>query len=648
MTTRTTVLLVDGDPELRGQLTAFLEDEGDRFECLEAESVRGALDRYGCDAVDCIVSAYELPDESGLSLVRAVRDRDQYVPFVMFAEDGSEAVASEAIRAGVTDYVTRNRLDSFEHLRGRIEDALEQYRTERSLRETRGRLERLHRSAVSIASATDADLAIERALTAASQILDFDVCGIYTVEDGVFVPVTDQSYVPDNPLPSIDEGVLGKTYREGVSYLVDDTATDSSASPDRESFRSAVSIPIDGFGVFQAISERPAAFSEADRELAELLVTHLAQTLDRLESDRHLRQTNEQLQAILDNTTANIYIKGLDGEYELVNDRFSKALGRPKTEILGKTDEELQPSEHAERLRENDRLAIERREPVEVEEDAEFCGESRVYYSVKVPLYDDSAEPVGVCGISTDITELKEREDELERQKARLDEFARLVSHDLKSPLAVAQGYLGLVEEDVEHENIDEVKRAHERIEDIIDGLLHLARQGRQIGDRDPVRLDVLARTAWTTVDTRYATLETESAAVIDADVDRLQQAFENLFRNSIEHGRAAEQVPVGEDGSADASRPLTVRVGVLRESSAPAQQTTHDDEAAVRGFYVEDDGTGFDDATQENAFELGVTSSNTGTGFGLAIVQKIVEAHGWSISSTEGSTGGARFEVEF
>jgi len=120
-------------------------------------------------------------------------------------------------------------------------------------------------------------------------------------------------------------------------------------------------------------------------------------------------------------------------------------------------------------------------------------------------------------------------------------------------------------------------------------------------------------------VATAGATLTTDGERAIQADKSRLQQLLENLMRNAVEHG--------GDD--------VTVRVGRAGEAS----------------FYVEDDGTGIPAASRDDIFEPGQTADPGGTGFGLAIVKRIAEAHGWRVRITDGPDGGARFEfgdVEF
>jgi signal transduction histidine kinase len=109
----------------------------------------------------------------------------------------------------------------------------------------------------------------------------------------------------------------------------------------------------------------------------------------------------------------------------------------------------------------------------------------------------------------------------------------------------------------------------------------------------------------------------------IQADTVRLFQALENLLRNALDHN----------------DTPLTVRVGTLDGSGELAR----DDPA---GFFVEDDGRGIPGDEHDDVFDHGYTTSRNGNGYGLSVVRHIVEAHGWEIRATDGSDGGARFEI--
>ena len=210
-----------------------------------------------------------------------------------------------------------------------------------------------------------------------------------------------------------------------------------------------------------------------------------------------------------------------------------------------------------------------------------------------------------------DITDRKWREQELERQNDRLEAFASVVSHDLRNPLSVAEGHLELAREECPSEHLERVRGAHDRMNVLIDDLLALAREGEAATDREAIALPSAVERCWANVETAGATLTVDVNRTVHADVSRLQQAFENLVRNAVEHG--AETVTVGE---------------------------------LADGFYVADDGPGIPARDRDSIFGVGFSTVEDGTGFGLSIVREIVEAHGWEIGVTEGAAGGARFEI--
>jgi signal transduction histidine kinase len=211
---------------------------------------------------------------------------------------------------------------------------------------------------------------------------------------------------------------------------------------------------------------------------------------------------------------------------------------------------------------------------------------------------------------------LREREQELSRQNKRLEEFTSVVSHDLRSPLNQATMSLDLITSDIEDDRLETAKRANERAIEMVDDLLALARQGKAVEETERQQVETTVQHAWQSTPTPEATLETDgSLGRVAADHSRLRQVFENLFRNAIEHGGDA----------------VRVRVGAL------------DDDG---GLYIADDGPGVPEKMREDIFEHGYTTDGAGTGFGLAIVQRVIEAHGWAICVRESVDGGARFEI--
>ncbi len=334
----------------------------------------------------------------------------------------------------------------------------------------------------------------ERTIRASQNVLEFDLSVIDVEEDGYLRKAAISADIPteETTTMSVEEGVAGMTYRSGESMLIEDVAEVEEANP-QGPFRSAISIPIGDHGVFQAVAEEPGAFDDNDLELAELLVSHATNALDRLEGERQLRRQNE-----------------------------------------------------------------------------------------------------------------------------RLERFAGIVSHDLRGPLNVARGRMELLGDEFPDEHVSPVVNALDRMEAIVENTLTLARQGRVVDEPEPIALPTLVERCWRGVVETDATLQVPDGGEIRGDPHRVRTVFENLFRNAVEHA--------GEDA--------TVRVGILED-----------------GFAVEDDGSGIPEDQRQRVFEVGHTSGDGGTGFGLAIVAEIAEAHGWEVSVTEGRWGGARFEfrgVEF
>ncbi|GCF14350.1 hypothetical protein Harman_22850 [Haloarcula mannanilytica] len=365
----------------------------------------------------------------------------------------------------------------------------------------------------------------------------------------------------------------------------------------------------------------------------------------RKEHEETLARTNRQLQTILETTTALVFVKDSDGHYRRANERFREVFADDETDVVGKTDVELFPEEIAEQIRADDRTILETEESIEREEEVPTTDGLRTFLTLKNPIYDDEGNVTGICGVATDITERAEYKADIERQKERLDEFASIVSHDLRNPLDVAMGQVRLAKADPSEEHLSVIERSLDRMQELIDDLLTLARQGERVTEIRPVAIENAIEQAWRSVQTGETTLETDVSGSIMADPTRLQQLFENLIRNAVEHGSSAtasepqaEDVLSADSGQTQSGRPQAT----TSDTDLMVTVRTLDDGS---GFYFADDGTGIPEDERESVFRSGYSTSDTGTGFGLAIVREIAEAHGWTVTTTESEGGGARFE---
>jgi len=271
--------------ELRDQ-SPVIVDVNEAFESTfgyEAETVRG----------DCLADAIA-PDDRG-TVVETVRHVTRGKP----VECEVERVNADGERR---DFIVRGVPLHDESRAGYVvyTDITEQRRIRRRLEGTKAKTEELHRAVADMrACETETEL-WERAVQAAQDILEFDYAAVVVEEDGMLAPVATTDGFPEDgyrPL-SVDEGLAGKTYREEQSFRVDDLTADSDAAPVDESYRSALSVPIPGVGLFQAVSRSHAAFDRTDENLAALLGQHIESEADRVRRERELQEERESLELL--------------------------------------------------------------------------------------------------------------------------------------------------------------------------------------------------------------------------------------------------------------------------------------------------------------------------------------------------------------
>ncbi|MFW5900655.1 MAG: ATP-binding protein, partial [Halodesulfurarchaeum sp.] len=423
---------------------------------------------------------------------------------------------------------------------------------------------------------------------------------------------------------SIDDetNIASRVYRTGEPSVHRDLQSGDRTHPPTD-FRSVLTVPIGSHGVFQAVDREPGAFDETDRDLADLLVSHVRNALDRLENIEALEaqaaslsRERNRLEAIFEavpEPVAHVRYENRTPIVVAVNSAFEETFGPGSEAVAGESLNDLiVPADRVETARELDRAA-ETADVVEREVER-ITMDGPKTFRLRSSVLDTGAEPETLA-IYVDLTEQKTRERELERENDRLEQFASIVSHDLRSPLTVASGRLELVKEATESEHVTAIERAIDRMDAIIDDVLTLTRKGQTVDpdETESVELAELAQAAWLAIDSPAAALQVETDESVPADRSRLRRVFENLFWNAVDHAGPSVTVTVGDiDG----------------------------------GFYIADDGPGIAASERDQVFESGYTTTRDGTGLGLDIVSDIVEAHGWTVDLAASEDGGARFEI--
>lgn len=742
------VLHVEDDPTFADLTATFLRREDDRFSVKTAADASEGFDRLADEGFDCIVSDYDMPGKNGIEFLKGVREIHPDLPFILFTGKGSEEVASDAISAGATDYMQKGGADQYALLANRIQNIVEQYRN----KQRRERLERIR------ATVNDINQMLVRA--SSRQEIETQVCDILAEVEpdrfAAFMKVdsetkriepqtwsgTDKAFLINFEM-SVAEGSPGRQTPGGRAFhereiaVAQNIQTDPTFEHWRElavehGFYALAVVPLayesEFYGLLAVFAGRPHAFDEIEQEvLAELGgdITHALAALDTREDlrsekerfrllaesardaivtinsdsivtfansavedlfgytpdalvgesltmlmpkryrDRHLdaitrfletqerkldwanielpglqkngqeidlsitfakfeqdgeqyfegiirditerkdrEQELEQYETITETIRDGICVLNRDSQFVLVNVAFVELTNYSRDELLGAHASLVRPEELDETFDEIQDALNTGSNIESIEMEIERADGSRRVIDARYAPYTFNGD-AGRVGVWRDITDQKHQND-------RLEEFAKVVSHDLRNPLNVAEGRLELAQEECESEHLDSAANAVARSEALVENLLTLAREGTQVGDTELVDLGEMAESCWQTVPTAEATLVTDTDRTLQAGPSGLQQLLENLFRNAVKHGNGI----------------ITITVGDL-----------------VNGFYVADDGTGIPEDKRDEVFNAGYTTTNKGSGFGLSIVKQVVEAHGWDIRVTDSEDGGVRFE---
>ena len=598
------VLIVSADG---GKLATLIRELDDRIADLDVSVAAGTDAGEVDESTECLVFDSGSADSAPGRLLGEVRSAYPTLPFVLLVPPEGAASIEEVLVADRTT-VLRRRGDATDAamLANRVQTLVESDRRERKLERERERFDTLFEVLtqpvveVEFRDGVPIVLRVNRAFEE-----------VFGYEEATMVGRSLDEFVV--PPERQEEAVsINSRVQDGEMFAVE--VTRQTADGEREFLL------------------QNAVYPDSDVEFA--MYTDIT---ERKERERELQRQNDRLQALFRNArSAVVEYVYYDDEaiVERVNSRFESVFGYEGETLVGEPlDRFIVPSDERGSISDIDER-VKRGEHLDEEVRRETVDGVQTFILRNTPI--DTGDRVRGYASYVDITQRKERERELERTKRRLEDsnealrrknerleqFASVVSHDLRNPLTVARLQAEFAEESGGDEHFERLHTSHERMDAMIEDLLLLARAETSVDTDGTVALASRAKRAWEGVRTPGSKLELDlsGASEIRGDPELLGHVFENLFRNAVDHN----------------DRPVTVRVGVLAENG---ERT---------GFYVEDDGCGIDPDSAGQATDYGYSTAESGTGFGLSIVAEFVDRHGWELTIGDSTDGGARFEIRW
>lgn len=694
------ILHIEDDPSFADLVSTFLEREHDAFTVRTEIDPRDALAILEAEprSVDCIVSDYDMPGLDGLTVLERVRETHPELPFILFTGKGSEEIASEAITAGVTDYLQKaGGTEQYSVLANRIHNAVGGYRAERYM--NRG-LEAIETAQDGI-SILNEDGYIEYANTACAEMLGYTRTELIGLHWETFYHDDDVDAVYDVLLPEARDGRW-----HGTTTFVRKNGSELD-------IEHTLSYTEDGSLICTLSPQATVDASESKLSAKE-------QAMDEAPIGILLTDPHQE-----------------DNPIIYANDEFTDLTGYGKREIIGRNCRFLQGEATEDEPVQNLRTAIDSRESATVElrnyrkDGTEFWNRVRV-----APLFDDDGELDLFVGFQDDVTDRKQYEQQLQSHSARLEALFEhspdmFAVHDIDGAIrdvnqrlcdelgytesellgrkvwdidptadpARASSFWDTLPPNTPHRFEGELERKDGSTFPIeihiirlnLDGEDRFVAMDRDISDQKQrereliqqnERLDrftsVVSHDLRNPLQVAEGRLEllredcdSDHVDDIDHALDRMDALIEDLLTlaQTGEEAMTLEPIQLSDlvetswetlsatdailrsetDRTVEADRDqlrqlLTNLLRNAVEHGGPAVTVTVGDTA--NGFYVADDGDGLPEAAGEDVFDAGYTTADNGTGFGLSIVKEVASRHGWTVTTSNSACGGARFEI--
>ncbi|MFB6086611.1 MAG: PAS domain S-box protein [Halodesulfurarchaeum sp.] len=562
------------------------------------EVVRGtepetAVEALSEQAIDCVVATHRLDAGGGIELLSRVREEWPSLPYFLVVSAGSEAIAAEATREGVTEYVPADSIEP-ESLADRVDRAVSRARADRNL--TAERQAFVQGPAVIFRWGTDPDWPIEFV----SENVE-DVLG-YSPEE----LESERNYA--ELVHQADLAHLRTEARKYTNGNLDRLGHDPYRVETRE-------------GEYRWVLEHTRTISDPVTG-DEQLFGYVIDIMKRREKELEL----QQFRKAVEQTAHAVYITDPDGRIEYVNPAFEAVTGYDEAAVLGETPRVLQSGTYGEEFYEAFWETIKSGETIETEMvDERADGGRLVLHQTVSPITGEDGAVRKYVAVAQDVTELKEYERTLETQRDNLEILNQVVRHDIRNDLQLVRSYLRMALTD-DGPGDGHLERALEATHNAVE-MTESAREVTEVMlqtdvDPVPVGLEGSLQRQVEDVRTSHRDIELEVGSIPDVDVradDMLGSVFRNLLTNAIQHN--------------DRSSPEVVVAAELDGNEAVVE--------------IADNGPGIPEADRERIFEQGRTGiESEGTGLGLYLVRTLLNRYGGSVVVRDNEPTGTVFEL--
>lgn len=380
------------------------------------------------------------------------------------------------------------------------------------------------------------------------------------------------------------------------------------------------------------------AIRNKDGNIVEILCVGNDNT-ERKRAEEAQRESEALFNAFMKHLPALAFMKDADGRYLYFNEACTTFYNVAPSERIGKTDDDLFPSEVAKHLRENDKEVIRTGEVLDTVEKIQIGDEVQYHHISKFPVKKEDG-PSLLAGIAIDITDRVRAEEENKKLEAQLQQAQKMeaigtlaggIAHDFNNILSAIIGYTELSMLEISQrsstmDNLNEIIKASHRARDMVKQILAFSRQHQQ--ERIPIQISQIVKEALkmlrgslpTTIEIRNH-IE-NGIGIVEADATQIHQVLMNLSTNAAQ--------AMGEKGG-------ILKIDLANVDVDPAKAAHHADlrQGSYVRLTVSDTGEGMTQEVLERIFEPYFTTKEKeiGTGMGLAVVHGIVKGHGGEIT---------------